>query len=79
MEECVTGASAPRYADSLCGALGRELDLSVTKLDQRACGSLGLVLEHSEGLSEVDLSHCHLTDQHLELLLPHLHKAQVLE
>ena len=79
MEECVTGASAPRYADSLCGALGRELDLSETRLDMRACGSLALVLEHSEGLSELDLSHCQLTDQHLELLLPHLHKAQVLE
>ncbi|XP_046899574.1 uncharacterized protein LOC124483266 isoform X2 [Hypomesus transpacificus] len=79
MEECVTGASAPRYADSLRGALGRELDLSETRLDQRACGSLALILEHSEGLSELDLSHCQLTDQHLELLLPHLHKAQVLD
>ncbi|XP_062306953.1 uncharacterized protein LOC134011370 [Osmerus eperlanus] len=79
MEECVTWVSAPRYADSLCGALGRELDLSETRLDERACGSLALVLEHSEGLSELDLSHCQLTDQHLELLLTHLHKAQVLD
>ncbi|KAM6972605.1 uncharacterized protein FYW47_004766 [Aplochiton taeniatus] len=68
-----------RRAEALCGALGGELDLSETRLDHRACGSLALVLEHSEGLSELDLSHCQLTDQHLELLLSHLHKVQVLE
>ncbi|XP_071264456.1 protein NLRC5-like isoform X2 [Salvelinus alpinus] len=68
-----------RHTESLCRALDGELDLSETKLDQKACGSLALVLEHSEGLSELDLSHCQLTDHHLQPLITHLHKVQVLD
>ncbi|XP_031676455.1 uncharacterized protein LOC116371698 [Oncorhynchus kisutch] len=68
-----------RHAESLCRALDGELDLSETRLDQKACGSLALVLEHSEGLSELDLSHCQLTDHQLQPLITHLHKVQVLE
>ncbi|XP_041925064.1 uncharacterized protein LOC121689383 [Alosa sapidissima] len=71
--ECV------RRAVSLSRAVGGELDLSHTVLDDRACGSLALFLEYSEGLSELDLSHCQLTDRCLEPLLPHLHKIQVLD
>ncbi|XP_071264451.1 uncharacterized protein [Salvelinus alpinus] len=68
-----------RHAESLCRALDGELDLSETRLDQKACGSLALVLEHSEGLSKLDLSHCQLTDHHLQPLITHLHKVQVLD
>ncbi|KAK1784479.1 hypothetical protein P4O66_007900 [Electrophorus voltai] len=35
-----------------------------------ACRSLALFLEHSEGLSELDLNHCQLTDHCLQLLFP---------
>ena len=63
----------------LAGALGGELDLSWTGLDQKSCRGLALVLEHSEGLTRLNLSHCELTDQLLETLIPHLHKAQDLE
>ncbi|XP_048880405.1 uncharacterized protein LOC125748407 isoform X2 [Brienomyrus brachyistius] len=72
-------AEAARRAKSLCSALGQELDLSHTPVDLEACRALALVLEQSEGLPELDLSHCHLTDACLELLLPHLHKVQVLD
>ncbi|XP_071385541.1 uncharacterized protein [Centroberyx affinis] len=68
-----------RRAESLCRALAGELDLSETRLDQRACGALALILELSEGLTELDLSHCQLTDRLLQMLIPHLHKAQVLD
>lgn len=68
-----------RRAVSLCRALGGELDLSHTTLDQRACGALALMLDFSEGLTELDLSHCELTDQLLLTLITHLHKVQVLE
>ncbi|XP_038843491.1 uncharacterized protein LOC120042761 isoform X2 [Salvelinus namaycush] len=68
-----------RHAESLCRSLDGELDLSETRLDRKACGSLALVLEHSEGLSELDLSHCQLTDHHLQPLITHLHKVQVLD
>lgn len=68
-----------RRAVSLCGALGGELDLSHTTLDQRSCGALAQLLDVSEGLTELDLSHCELTDQLLLSLLTHLHKVQVLE
>ncbi|XP_076872877.1 uncharacterized protein LOC143522860 [Brachyhypopomus gauderio] len=71
--ECV------RRAVSLSRALGGEVDLSHTRLDQQACGSLALVLEHSEGLSELDLSHCQLTDHCLQLLCSQLHKVHVLD
>ncbi|XP_070999021.1 uncharacterized protein [Oncorhynchus clarkii lewisi] len=67
------------HAESLCRALDGELDLSETRLDQKACGSLAMVLEHSEGLSELDLSHCQLTDHQLQPLITHLHKVQVLD
>eukprot|EP00063_Salmo_salar_P059872 XP_014034707.1 PREDICTED: uncharacterized protein LOC106589361 isoform X1 [Salmo salar] len=72
------GGRTERLAPLLSRALGKELDLSHTPLDLMACSSLALILEHSEGLSELDLSDCHLTDTHLEFLLTHLHKAQVL-
>ncbi|XP_035990850.1 uncharacterized protein LOC118562524 [Fundulus heteroclitus] len=68
-----------RRAVSLCRALGGELDLSHVPLDQRLCGSLVLMLDHSEGLTELDLSHCQLTDQLLLQLITHLHKVQVLD
>ncbi|KAM9398432.1 uncharacterized protein ACWYII_031907, partial [Salvelinus alpinus] len=68
-----------RHTESLWRALDGELDLSETRLDQKACGSLALVLEHSEGLSKLDLSHCQLTDHHLQPLITHLHKVQVLD
>ena len=67
------------HAGSLVRALGGEMDLSETMLDQKACSSLALVLEYSKGLSELDLSRCQLTDHHLQPLLAHLHKVQVLE
>lgn len=68
-----------RRAVSLCGALGGELDLSHSRLDQRVCGALVQMLEFSEGLTELDLSHCQLTDQLLLTLISQLHKVQVLE
>ncbi|XP_045578849.1 uncharacterized protein isoform X3 [Salmo salar] len=68
-----------KHAESLCRALDGELDLSKTRLNQKACGSLALVLEHSEGLSELYLNHCQLTDHHLQPLLTHLHKVEVLD
>ncbi|XP_063042582.1 uncharacterized protein LOC134437071 isoform X2 [Engraulis encrasicolus] len=71
--ECV------RKAKYLCLALGEEVDLSHTVLDQQACGTLALLLEYSEGLSELDLSHCQLTDHCLQHLRPHLHKTTVLD
>ncbi|KAL1279196.1 hypothetical protein QQF64_025869 [Cirrhinus molitorella] len=61
---------------SLSGALGEELDLSQTQLDLQVCRGLGLILEYSEGLTELDLSQCHLTDHSLDLLLLNLHKVQ---
>ncbi|XP_037388882.1 uncharacterized protein si:ch211-281l24.3 isoform X5 [Pygocentrus nattereri] len=68
-----------RRAVALSQALGEEVDLSQTKLDLQACRSLARFLEHSEGLTELDLSHCQLTDHCLKLLLPHLHKIQILD
>ncbi len=69
----------PEEAQSLSGALGEELDLSQTQLDLQVCRGLELILEYSEGLTELDLSHCCLTDHSLDLLLPNLHKAQIIE
>ncbi|KAL1279206.1 hypothetical protein QQF64_025879, partial [Cirrhinus molitorella] len=69
----------PEEAKSLSGALGEELDLSQTQLDLQVCRGLGLILEYSEGLTELDLSQCHLTDHSLDLLLPNLHKVQNIE
>ncbi|XP_030610535.1 uncharacterized protein LOC115798023 [Archocentrus centrarchus] len=68
-----------RRAVSLCRALGGELDLSHTTLDQRVCGALVQMLDSCEGLTELDLSHCYLTDQLLLPLITHLHKVQVLD
>lgn len=68
-----------RRAVSLCRALGGELDLSHTTLDQRTCAGLAQMLDFSEVLTELDLSHCELTDQLLLTLITHLHKVQVLE
>nr|XP_033471729.1 uncharacterized protein LOC117249944 [Epinephelus lanceolatus] len=68
-----------RRAVSLCRALGGELDFSHSTLDQRACGALALMLDSCEELTELDLSHCRLTDQLLLTLSAHLHKVQVLD
>ncbi|CAI5670272.1 unnamed protein product [Oreochromis niloticus] len=68
-----------RRAVSLCGALGGELDLSHSTLDQRACGALVQMLDSCKGVTELDLSHCQLTDQLLLPLITHLHKVQVLD
>ncbi|KAG7325975.1 hypothetical protein KOW79_010900, partial [Hemibagrus wyckioides] len=68
-----------RHVMSLSKALNREMDLSETPLDLHDYRSLALFLEFSEGLSELDLSHCKLTDHGLELLLPHLDKVEVLD
>ncbi|XP_074536632.1 uncharacterized protein LOC141798726 [Halichoeres trimaculatus] len=64
---------------SLCGALGGELVLSHTKLDQMACEALALVLDYAEELTELDLSYCQLTNQLLVTLMENLHKVQVLD
>ncbi|XP_016307013.1 uncharacterized protein LOC107661760 [Sinocyclocheilus anshuiensis] len=66
----------PEEAESLSQALGEELDLSQTQLNLQVCRGLVLILEYSEGLTELDLSQCRLTDDSLDLLLPNLHKAQ---
>uniref|UniRef100_A0AAR2KW96 FIIND domain-containing protein n=2 Tax=Pygocentrus nattereri TaxID=42514 RepID=A0AAR2KW96_PYGNA len=66
-------------ARALARSLGKEIDLSHTTLNSCACEVLGLVLEHSEHLSHLNLSHCKLTDSCLNLLLPHLHKVQELD
>ena len=63
---------------TLCKALEGELDLSHSSLDQRACAALALMLDFSEELTELDLSHCQLTDQLLLTLSAQLHKVQVL-
>nr|XP_005157846.1 uncharacterized protein si:ch211-281l24.3 isoform X2 [Danio rerio] len=68
-----------RSAEALSQALGEEMDLSHTQMDQRSCEQLAVFLEYSEGLTELDLSHCKLTDQCMEPLLPHLHKTQTLD
>uniref|UniRef100_A0A3B5QB83 Si:ch211-108d22.2 n=1 Tax=Xiphophorus maculatus TaxID=8083 RepID=A0A3B5QB83_XIPMA len=70
---------AVRRATSLCRALGGELDLSHRPLDQRLCGALALMLDYSEDLTELDLSHCQLTDQLLLQLITHLHKVHNLD
>ncbi|XP_066530935.1 uncharacterized protein [Hoplias malabaricus] len=66
-------------AEAISKAVDGEVDLSETQLDLQVCRLLALVLEYTEGLSELDLSHCQLTDSCLELLLPHLHKIDVLD
>ncbi|XP_063317149.1 uncharacterized protein LOC134616308 [Pelmatolapia mariae] len=68
-----------RCAESLWRALDGKLDLSHTTLDQWTCTSLAQLLDSSEGLTELDLSHCELTDQLLHTLIPQLHKVQVLD
>ncbi|XDV12448.1 hypothetical protein PO909_001127 [Leuciscus waleckii] len=67
---------SPEEAESLSRALGDEVDLSQTPLEPQVCRGLALILEYSEGLTELDLSQCRLTDPSLDLLLPNLHKAQ---
>ncbi|XP_067283551.1 uncharacterized protein [Pseudorasbora parva] len=66
----------PEEAESLSRALGGEVDLSQTHLEPQVCRGLVLILEYSEGLTELDLSQCRLTNHSLDLLLPNLHKAQ---
>ncbi|XP_051719654.1 protein NLRC5-like [Ctenopharyngodon idella] len=71
--------SSLRRTEALSQALGGEMDLSHTQMDQSACEQLVLFLEYSEGLKELDLSHCKLTDDCMKPLLPHLHKTQTLD
>ncbi|XP_051797581.1 uncharacterized protein LOC110968810 isoform X2 [Acanthochromis polyacanthus] len=68
-----------RRAESLCGALGGQLDLSNSTLNQRVCGDLIQMLDSCEGLTELNLSDCQLSDQLLLPLITHLHKVQVLD
>ncbi|XP_059203520.1 uncharacterized protein LOC131982937 [Centropristis striata] len=68
-----------RRAESLCRALNAELDLSHSSLDQRTCEALALMLDFCAELTELDLSHCQLTDQQLLSLCSQLHKVQVLD
>ncbi|XP_051797580.1 uncharacterized protein LOC110968810 isoform X1 [Acanthochromis polyacanthus] len=68
-----------RRAESLCGALGGQLDLSNSTLNQRVCGGLIQMLDSCEGLTELNLSDCQLSDQLLLPLITHLHKVQVLD
>ncbi|KAL7883452.1 hypothetical protein SRHO_G00011100 [Serrasalmus rhombeus] len=65
-------------AASLSQALDGKLDFSETQLDLQVCKSLALFLEYTDGLSELDLSYCQLSDHCLQLLLPHLHKIDML-
>ncbi|XDV31880.1 hypothetical protein PO909_002815, partial [Leuciscus waleckii] len=68
-----------RRTEALSQALGGEMDLSHTQMDSSACEKLALFLEYSEGLKELDLSHCKLTDHCMKPLMPHLHKTQTLD
>ncbi|XP_035392561.1 uncharacterized protein LOC113568372 isoform X2 [Electrophorus electricus] len=77
--QCVGERDSWNRAKALSIALGKEVDLSHTPLDYLSCKSLGLVLENSEDLTHLNLSHCQLTDDCLDLLLPHLHKVQLLD
>ncbi|XP_048092992.1 uncharacterized protein LOC125289926 [Alosa alosa] len=66
-------------ASAILKAVGNELDLSHVQLDTGLCKALGLVLEQCNELSKMDFSYCQLTDERLDHLLPHLHKAQVVK
>ncbi|XP_069055262.1 uncharacterized protein [Lepisosteus oculatus] len=71
------GPSARALA--LCTAMGKEVDLSHTQLDLRTCRALALVLQQTEEICELDLSHCGISDDCMELLCPCLYKVQVLD
>ncbi|XP_061571945.1 uncharacterized protein LOC133425228 [Cololabis saira] len=68
-----------RRAEFLSRSLGGELDLSHSTLDQRLCAVLNQMLDICEDLTELDLSHCQLTDHLLSLLITQLHKVHVLD
>ncbi|XP_067257644.1 uncharacterized protein [Chanodichthys erythropterus] len=68
-----------KWASSLSKSLGKELDLSDTPLNYRTCESLQLVLDYTEDLTHLNLSHCQITDACLDLFLPHLHKIMTLD
>ncbi|ROJ33099.1 Nucleotide-binding oligomerization domain-containing protein 2 [Anabarilius grahami] len=72
-------AMSLKWASSLSKALGKELDLSDTPLNYRTCESLQLVLDYTEDLTHLNLSHCQITDACLDLFLPHLHKMMILD
>ncbi|XP_072556746.1 uncharacterized protein [Paramormyrops kingsleyae] len=76
---CLISVGDEVQAASLSRVLGREVNLSHILIDPQTCMSLAAVLEQAEGLSKLDLSHCQLNDHRVELLLPHLHKARVLD
>lgn len=76
----VIGASDVQRAASLSSAVGRELDLSRTRPDLRACRALAMLLEQApEDLALLNLRHCQLTDACVDLLSPHLHRVGVLD
>ncbi|XP_018619308.2 uncharacterized protein LOC108941173 isoform X1 [Scleropages formosus] len=68
-----------RQAEALSRAIGKRVDLSHKQLGLKACRQLAWVLKASEGLSELNLSHCSLTDDCIHLLHAHLHKVQTLD
>ncbi|XP_051508933.1 uncharacterized protein LOC127414715 isoform X3 [Myxocyprinus asiaticus] len=72
-------AMSLKWALSLSKALGQELDLSYTPVNYRICESLQLVLDNTEELTHLNLSHCQLTDACLDLLLPYLCKILILD
>ncbi|XP_067299767.1 uncharacterized protein [Pseudorasbora parva] len=72
-------AMSLKWASSLSKALGKQLDLSGTPLNYDTCESLQLVLDYTEDLTHLNLSHCQITDACLDLLLPHLHKMMILD
>jgi len=72
-------AMSLKWASSLSKALGKALNLSDTPLNYRTCEALLLVLDYTEDLTHLNLSHCQITDACLDLLLPHLHKIMILE
>ncbi|KTG43255.1 hypothetical protein cypCar_00040373, partial [Cyprinus carpio] len=59
-------------------ALGEELDLkSDSRWIRRSGRGLELILEYSEGLTELDLSQCRLNTDHSLDRAPKPHKAQI--
>ncbi|XP_061571660.1 uncharacterized protein LOC133425027 [Cololabis saira] len=68
-----------RRAEFLNKSVGGELDLSHSTLDLWLCVVLNQMLDICEDLTELDLSHCQLTDHLLSLLITQLHKVHVLD
>ncbi|RXM96769.1 Protein NLRC5 [Acipenser ruthenus] len=64
---------------SLSAATRNEIDLSNTPLNEDTCRALAHVVHSSEGVWELDLSNCGLSDQSIKQLQICLHRVQVLE